>query len=224
MRKLWLLALTAALVAATVGFAKGGGTIAMVGEFREPALGADSDRIDGDGGGAYVSGESGVRAILQNEQHRSDFILDLSLTKGTRTLFLDFSDCVPPGTCGTPPFLQGNVYGATVMQTRAANLPSLPIGRPTRQRLHLGFRAPDPAQGFKTVSWFLMFDPEDTTTSCRSSLVWVTRTQTMAVPAVDVWVIEADSADEGCLRVQFGKGWQNRGKFHMPFQLTVKKK
>ncbi len=227
MRKLWLLIIAGLILVAvnmaTAGKKPSGGQFPVTAEFREPPLGVDDDRIDSDGGGIYDDGVERVSATIQSGAHRADFVLNVTNSKGVRRLFVRFDalDCIPLGTC-SPPFVSDTVFFNAVMQTRAANLPSLPLGVPTRQRLQFGFSAPDPNQNNQKVAWFVFFDPEDATTACRSSFVWVTKT----AQNPDVWVIEADSADEACLSVQVGNSQQKaaRGKFHMPFQVTVRKK
>ncbi len=230
MHKLWLSALVSALAAglilATAGTAAAGkkptaGKSPVTAEFREPPLGGDGDRIDSDGGGIYDDGVNGVKAYIQPDSQLADFFLDLITTKGARELFVDFGDCVTPGTC-SPPFLSDTVFYNTQLQTRAVNLPGLPLGVPTQARLHLNFWAPDPQLNFQNRGWFLRFDPEDQGTSCRSSFVTVTKTS--ANP--DVWVIEADADDEACLGAHGLKKIpaQQRGKYHLPFQVTVRAK
>lgn len=205
---------------------KGGGT-AVTAEFREPALGGDGDRIDSDGGGPYVDGRDRVSATIQNDQHRSDFVLNIE--RSPRLLFFEFKaeDCtlldangIP--ACGTVPFPAGTV-NKLVMQTRQGDLAQMAPNTPKDVKLHIWFQAPDPAQGNKAVGWFVRFDPDDKDSravGCNSSPITITRTSASAERGV--WEIAASATDEACLLVQADRTKQLRGRFRMPFHVTVR--
>ncbi len=194
----------------------GGGTIAMTATFRD-FLGDDEDPVpDGlrsDGLGDYIHKVDKVGAGIST---RGNF--RLTLTKGNqpaiRTLFYDFSDCVPPGECFSP-FTEGISVGPASVVTSGSgiDLLEMPVdGGRVDLRLILMLDLDTVENG----SWQIRFDPSNADCS-DSTFVTVERIN------VDTWEIEAGLDDVACLTKQAGGGEHIfSGLYHMPFKLTIK--
>lgn len=197
-----------------------GGTTPVTATFRDDL--STPDRIVSDGLGPYVNGASRVKAYLQSGAHFSDFVLNLTNTKGDRRLTLDFRTCTSAPTDCSPPFPLASLWHNTVMQTRAANLPLIEVGNTVTGKLEVAFSAADPLDGADN-HWLLQFSAE-TEPLCPngSDLIHITRT------ASDTWLITAGATTMACLtsRDVGGAGTTRsyRGNYQMPFQVIVKLK
>lgn len=207
------LALTAILLSSQIPLlaaGKPGGTLSATVEFRAPALGSDGDRIDGDVPAAYVDGENKVWAKIDSDAHNNDIVMDLSRTRGARSLFIDLTDCAE-AACDQRPFDQALVWDNVKMQTRAARLLDFAVGDTRPVRLWVHFVA-------NGSGWWLRLDAEDRETDCLSHSATATRT------AQKEWVISAGPDQVACLLTVTGTGKEARGKFRIPHQFTVRVK
>lgn len=192
---------------AAFGGAKGGSQSATV-QFNPPELGADGERIDGDGGGIYADGRDKVSAKIDSSAHNNDVVLDLSRTRGARALLLDLTDCADV-SCDGRPFDRALVWDNVILQTRAARLLDFEVGATAPVRLWVHFRADD-------TGWWIRLDAEDRETDCRSHSATATRT------AENEWVITAGTEQLACLLTLAGSGKEARGKFRVPHRFTVR--
>ena len=164
------------------------------------------DRIQSDGLGPYVNGQSNVKAILDG---RGDFDLDTNTTPGPaiRTLFLDFTSCASgPGTC-TPPFTTDRVD--SYMSTSAGGLPSMAVGSSKASSLQVSF----------VGGYFLRFDPS---AYPETSNITVTRT------SLTTWTVQAPATGIAKLVTYTGNGKNStlidHGDYLMPFGVNLQVK
>lgn len=164
-----------------------------------------------------------------------NFLLKLEGKKNrppSRQLFLDFTDCATPGECN-PPFSQGLTWHARVY-TSNVNLNEMGIGvTKGTLRLRVTFD-PERVGGLSFFGpWSLWFDPVrivtgggDNPNLCPdSTLASVTRTDP------DTWEIFAGKGQVACLMQPDEDGTfdptdvdkSRRGRYSMPFKITVQK-
>jgi len=174
------------------------------------------DRIMSDGGGSYINGVGGVRAVFVA---LGNAVLDTQPagSRGNRTLFLDFTDPVLT-TQPSPPF--PTQFVTAFLSTSAAqtlegtpitnNLMGMDVGQIAQANLNINFNTPG-------LGWFIRFDPNS-----GAAKVLVTRT------GEDTWIIEAAGANAIAKLFSYPtKGkfvLTDHGNFRMPCELTVKLK
>lgn len=190
--------------------AKPGGTTSAAVEYREPALGIDGDRVDGDVPAAYTDGQNKVSAKIDSDAHNNDIVLDLSRTRGARALFIDLTDCAET-SCEQRPFDQQALWDGVRVQTRAARLFDFEVGSTQPVRLWVKFV-------WEGSGWWLRLDAEDRETDCISHNATATRT------SASEWVISAGNDQIACLLTITADGKEARGKFRIPHQFTVRVK
>lgn len=164
------------------------------------------DRIQSDGMGPYVNGQSNVKAILDGG---GDFDLDTNTTPlaAIRTLFLDFTSCASgPGTC-SPPFTTDRVD--SYMSTSAGGLPSMMVGSSKASSMQVSF----------VGGYFLRFDPG---AYPETSNVTVTRTSSTT------WIVQAPATAIAKLLRSTGNGKNatlaDEGDYFMPFGVSLQVK
>lgn len=175
------------------------------------------DRLMSDGLGAYIDGVHNVRAQIDQKGNLAFGVGSGKRNRpAIRMLFFDFSDCDVPGDCTPPSFdVGGPGFGFTIanMFTAGIDLRAMAVDE-TRTDLSL-YGAIKPGEESQALRYY--FDPLDP--SCPgSTFMTVTRT------ALDSWEIEAAFPnDVVCLR-EGGHDALQRGLYHMPFMMTVRKK
>ena len=176
---------------------------------------AFGDRIMSDGGGSYIHGVNGVRAVF-DASGDADLDTQPAGSRGNRTLFLDFTD--PVTAQSSPPFTTQFVtafLSTSAAQTLEGNpitnrLLGMNVGQIALTNLNINFNTPG-------LGWFIRFNP----TYTGATKVLVTRI------ALDTWVIEADANAVAKLLSYPTKGkfvMTDRGNYRMPCEVTVKLK
>ena len=173
----------------------------------DPACPSRDDRIQSDGLGSYMS----VDDVHTGIDGRGNFFLQIGKKNQpiNRTLSWDFSDCASPEEC-TPPFQQdGHI---PLLSTSGVNLRAMVIGAMEPLRLELTLLADG-------TSWQLFFNPFDM--DCLGSPM---STSPVSVKRMDLktWEIEAEQNDIACLLKVTRDADKFKGRYHMPFKVTVK--
>lgn len=221
------------------GGKSGGGTIPLVGVFRDAGANFvvdNPDRISSDcqlgdtadPGCPYVNGEPGIDAEL-----KAEIVLDVNSdgSLGTRGITVDFSDCVA-GPC-TPPFIERIVGdrttdGGQFVKLTVKDAGTVGVGQTlSRNATMIIAQVIDPADGEKET-WYVEFrdlsgDASHPCVDAGSGPLVVSH------PDANTWVVEASTTNLACLHSTAHKpagdgSRELHGTYRMPFRLTLTRK